>query len=73
VEIYLWLGKEVPQGLVDALFGQGGLPNPIPASGWDAAAAFDVAPPNEYATRIGAIIRTMRANSSSAQVRSPDR
>jgi protein transport protein SEC24 len=64
-EMFLWLGREVPAGLVAALFGERGVPS---GQGSDPAAALLERPQeNLFAKRVVAIVRTLRAEAVSTQ------
>ncbi len=61
VELYLWVGRAAPAGLVAALWGEGGVPN-----GMDPRASLP-AEPNNFSKRVGEIVRALRADAASAQ------
>jgi protein transport protein SEC24 len=61
VELYLWVGREAPQGLVNALFG---LPS---LEGQDPSALQLVEQGNDYSARVCAIVRCLRAGAAQAQ------
>jgi hypothetical protein len=62
--MFLWLGRDVPAGLVNALFGEQGVPS---GQGSDPAAALERPQENLFAKRIAAIVRTLRAAAVSTQ------
>jgi protein transport protein SEC24 len=64
IEMFLWLGRDVPAGLVNALFGEQGVPS---GQGSDPAAALERPQENLFAKRIAAIVRTLRAAAVSTQ------
>lgn len=61
IEIYLWVGKEAPAGLVQALFGVQSL------QGIDTNTVQLLDMGNDYSQRVCAIVRTLRATSTQAQ------
>lgn len=60
VELYLWVGREAPGALVEALWGPGGR---VPAHN-DPRAALPP-PTNDFAQRVAALIRTLRGDAYS--------
>jgi protein transport protein SEC24 len=60
VELFLWVGREAPAGLVNALFGVGSL------AGLDCAHLQLVDRGNDYSARVCAVVRTLRAGARTA-------
>ncbi len=61
VELYLWVGRAAPDQLVEALWGEDGVPN-----GMDPRATLPLLA-NDFSKRVNAIVRALRADAASAQ------
>ena len=58
MELFLWLGRSVPEGLLRALFGPAGPPAPADAAGCGALPAVEG---SAYSARVCALLRTLRS------------